>query len=120
MRRPMVQGYWHSPARPRYRDIGCEGIGLKNTPGRCGNTFRDEDCFIKEIFEKRYLCGLYWSDIVIHLLFDNCDAKVMIISMTVSILATANKERRALVVKPAFSPNSYGADPQLPGAGHFH
>ena len=120
MRRPMVQGYWHSPARPRYRDIGCEGIGLKNTSGRCGNTFRDEDCFIKEIFEKRYLCGLYWSDIVIHLLFDNCDTKVMIISMTVSILATANKERGALVVKPAFSPNSYGADPQQPSAGHFH
>ena len=119
MRRPMVQGYWHSPARPRYRDIGCEGIGLKNTSGRCGNTFRDEDCFIKEIFEKRCLCGLYWSDIVIHLLFDNCDAKVMIISMAI----TKSVEQ---TFKPFFDKMKADVltlsdtDPQQPGAGHFH
>ncbi len=81
-------------------DIDLQVLIIENTPGRCGNTFRDEDCLIKEIFKKRCLCGLYWSDIVIHLLFDNCDAKVMIISMTVSIFATANKEEGALVVKP--------------------
>ena len=47
-------------------DIDLQVLIIENTPGRCGNTFGDEDCLIEEISKYWYFFFPYWSYLVIH------------------------------------------------------